>query len=410
MTNFAHVSLGTKCVGMGVFLSGAGYWVTADGGHLVRTATLGGAAFLTVVWVVTLAIRKGGWFSERVLLLGASPLSTKLGEEISLRPDRRYRLVGVVDDRVTAAEHPGLAPWVGTAADLRQVIEATRPDRIVLTMADRRGRLPEAVLLESRFEGVSVEEGGEFFERVSGKLAIEALRPSALILARGFRHLRLTRWNIARACFRAVECLGAAAGLAVLSPVLTLMALAIKIDSRGPVFFVQQRVGRGGRSFSLLKFRTMREAKGKSSEWIRDNEARVTRVGRWLRRFRLDEVPQLWNVLRGDMSFVGPRPHPMSNYPLFLREIPYYSLREHVRPGITGWAQVRYGYANDLEEETEKMRYDIYYIKHRTVWLDIRILVETILLLVFDRQSHQASRRRHPIDTWSGSRKAVPLG
>jgi lipopolysaccharide/colanic/teichoic acid biosynthesis glycosyltransferase len=151
------------------------------------------------------------------------------------------------------------------------------------------------------------------------------------------------------------------------------------------VFFVHQRVGLGGRPFRLLKFRSMRPMSSRTSEWVRDNGDRITRVGKWLRKTRLDELPQFWNIIRGDMNLVGPRPHPVTNYEMFAEHIPYYSLRALVRPGITGWAQIRYGYANDLEEETEKMRYDLFYIKHLSLLLDLRILFDTVKIVLFGR-------------------------
>jgi lipopolysaccharide/colanic/teichoic acid biosynthesis glycosyltransferase len=192
---------------------------------------------------------------------------------------------------------------------------------------------------------------------------------------------------------RALSLVVAVAGLILLAPLMALIALAIKLDSRGPVFFVQQRAGRYRVPFDLIKFRTMRPAAGRHSEWERDNSDRITRIGRVLRRFRLDELPQLINMLKGDMNLVGPRPHPMTNLELLVLTarnlseisgdaIPYYSLRCAVRPGITGWAQVRYRYANSLEQEVEKIRYDFYYLKHLSVWLDIRILLETVRIVV----------------------------
>jgi len=195
----------------------------------------------------------------------------------------------------------------------------------------------------------------------------------------------------------------------VLAPLLGLILLLIKLDSRGPAFFVQARVGKRGRSFQLIKFRTMHPTTRPRSEWEQDNGDRITRVGRWLRRFRLDEVPQLLNVLRGDMNLVGPRPHPVTNFELMILAvrnlsevsgdaIPYYSLRCSVQPGITGWAQVRYGYANTLEEEMEKIRYDFYYLKHMSLWLDLKIMLETVKIMFAWRDSAGAparwSRRR----------------
>src|SRR5207237_6325273 len=173
--------------------------------------------------------------------------------------------------------------------------------------------------------------------------------------------------------------------LIAVAPLLGLIALAVKLDSPGPVFFVHQRVGLGGRSFKLIKFRTMHPHEGRTSEWARDNRNRITRIGTWLRAFRLDELPQFVNILRGDLNLVGPRPHPVSNFEYFMEHIPYYGIRTLARPGVTGWAQIRYGYANNLEEETEKMRYDLYYIKHLSPWLDVRILFDTVKIGLFGR-------------------------
>jgi lipopolysaccharide/colanic/teichoic acid biosynthesis glycosyltransferase len=182
----------------------------------------------------------------------------------------------------------------------------------------------------------------------------------------------------------------------------------IKLDSRGPLLFVQARAGLGGRPFRLLKFRTMHPASGPTSEWARDNDQRITRAGRWLRKFRLDELPQFVNMLRGDMNLVGPRPHPLSNFDLFSRTVPYYWLRSLVRPGVTGWAQVRHGYANDLEEETEKMRYDLYYIKHRSILRDIHILLDTVRVVLLGRGAESVEPARTEAPARAGSVTFLP--
>jgi len=266
-------------------------------------------------------------------------------------------------------------------------VESTRPHRVIVALNTRRGRMPLKALLGLRLRGILVEDGVELYEKLTGKVAIEELTPSSLIFSKGYRASRFDM-TLARVLSLPLTALG----LLVLAPLFALIALAIKLDSPGPVFFVQERVGRGGRLFRLIKFRTMRPARGSTSEWARDNSGRLTRVGRWLRRFRLDELPQFFNILKGDMCLVGPRPHPVSNVLLFAmvtrnvpecgEQIPYYALRSLVRPGLTGWAQVRYHYANDLEEEIEKMKYDLYYIKHRSAWLDARILLETLGVVV----------------------------
>src|SRR5262249_26397262 len=271
-------------------------------------------------------------------------------------------------------------------------------------------RAPEAPLLDARLSGIRVEEAAVFLERITGTLAIEALTPVSLILCDGFRHVETVHSDASIALTRTLSLILSLVGLVVLAPVLGLIAIAIKLDSPGPVFFRHGRVGQGGRHFSLIKFRTMFVTDAATSEWVCDNEHRITPLGRHLRRFRLDELPQLLNVLVGDMNLVGPRPHPVSNYDLFLERIPYYRWRSSARPGITGWAQVRYGYANGLDEEVEKMRYDLYYIKHRCVWFDLRILCETMTVLVLDSSNHERARRRALMGGWSCDWSGTPAG
>ena len=329
-------------------------------------------------------VRRRRKVRERVLVLGRGHLAGQVIEEIERRPRLGYAVVGVVED----------------AENLGRVIEAIRPDRIVVALGDRRGRLPLYPLLESRARGVLVEDAVDTYERLTGKLALEALRPSSVIFSPNFQ---MSRFHLALA--RALSLFASVIGLIVLAPFLGLIALLIKLDSRGPVLFIQERAGLSGRSFKLIKFRTMDSASRPASEWERDNGFRITRVGKRLRRFRLDELPQLVNVLRGDMNLVGPRPHPVSNLELMILAIrnlsevsgdaiPYYSLRCSVRPGITGWAQIRYGYANSLEEEMEKIRYDFYYLKHMSFWLDLRILLKTVRMVFTGHGLADACRAR----------------
>ncbi len=182
----------------------------------------------------------------------------------------------------------------------------------------------------------------------------------------------------------------AAVGLVVTAPLMAAVAVIIKLDSDGPALFIQDRIGRLGRPFRLIKFRTMRVASGPHSEWVGQNQDRITRVGHWLRRFRLDELPQFINILRGDMNLVGPRPHPVANFALFREHIPYYSIRCSIRPGATGWAQIRYGYANSLDEEIEKMRYDLFYIKRMSPLFDLRIVFDSVKTVMLGRGAQSA--------------------
>ena len=343
------------------------------------------AGFLLPLRGISYTVMRSRHFVERVLILGTSPLARKLAQGIEARPDAGYAIVGVVDDGAGSEGTFAGYPLYGPLARLAKIIDDVRPGRIIVTMAERRGRLPVDELLQGRVEGILVEDGVDTYERLTGKLAVEALTPSNLIFSKDFR-----KSQVDLAVARAVSLVTAVIGFIAFAPLFGLIALAIKLDSRGPIFFVQQRAGRYGRRFALVKFRTMLSAGAEMSEWVRDNSERVTRVGRWLRKFRLDELPQFLNMLRGDMNLVGPRPHPVSNYQLFIENVPYYALRSVVRPGLTGWAQVRYGYANDLEEETEKMRYDLYYIKHLSTWFDLRILFDTVKIVLFGRGSKTA--------------------
>ncbi len=350
-------------------------------------------AVLGVLLVLLLVARAGlhhRWRTpHRVLILGGGSLAQKLVAEIEARPHLGQRVVGLVDDG--AGTSATGAHRLGSLAELDRIVNEVRPRRVVVALASRRGRMPLRALLELRLRGLLVEDGVDVYERLTGKIAIEALTPSSLIFSKAYR----TRLDLAVARYLSLPLVAAA--LVLLSPLLALIALAIKLESGGPLFFVQERVGRGGRLFKLIKFRTMRPASAATSEWARDNDGRVTRVGRWLRRFRLDELPQLVNILSGDMNLVGPRPHPVTNLPLFVvmmrnapecgEQVPYYALRSLVRPGVTGWAQVRYRYANDLEEEIEKMRHDLYYIKRMCVWLDLRILLETVKIVLRGRET-----------------------
>jgi exopolysaccharide biosynthesis polyprenyl glycosylphosphotransferase len=328
-------------------------------------------------------------FAERALVLGACPFASSLVCEIESRPELGYSIEGIVDDECEAQV---LRPrYKGRIEELGRIVEALRPDRIIVAMTTRRGRLPVQQLLALRFAGIAVDDGVAVYERLTGKLAIERITPSSLIFC---DHLRPSRLH--EALSRGVSLAAAAVGLVLTAPLFALIALAVKIDSRGPVFFLHRRVGAGGRRFDLIKFRTMHPALKATSEWVRDNGDRITRVGRFLRRFRLDELPQFVNVLHGDMNLVGPRPHPVANFELFAEKIPYYSLRSAIRPGITGWAQVRYVYANNLVEETEKMRYDLYYIKHMSLWLDLRILLETVKIVLLGREQPAVGGYQQP--------------
>ena len=317
-------------------------------------------------------------FVENILVLGQSTLANAVTAEMKKR--RRYRILDLMEPGEPGRVYKDGVPFVGSLEHGLRTIPQTH--RIVVAFNERRGRLPVDALLDAKRQGIAIEDGVHLYERLTGKLALDQLQPSHLIfsptLCRGSLHAVLQR---------GLSVLLAAIGLVLGAPLLLAIALLIKWDSAGPVFFVQERIGKDGRKFSLMKFRTMRPVDRRPSEWVKDNGDRITPIGRWLRKFRLDELPQLFNVVLGHMNLIGPRPHPASNYELFMRHIPFYAFRTTVRPGITGWAQVRYGYANDLQEEIEKMRYDLYYIKYHSFRLDVEILFRTIAVVVLGNES-----------------------
>ncbi len=352
---------------------------------------VGGALLPSLLLIVglLLPIRAVGYavmrrraFAERVLILGTGTLARKIAEEIETRPHYRYQIVGVMDDGQGGAEEPMKYPLLGPIERLDKIAAEMEADRVIVALPDRRGRMPMRQLLEAEAHGILVEEGMVTYEHFTKKLAIEALSPSFLVFSRGFRK---TKRQLASR--RLVSLLAAAVGLVVTAPLMALIALAIKLDSRGPIFFIHERAGYHGRPFRLVKFRTMhgQPAHRADSVWDRDDRSRITRVGYWLRKLRLDELPQLCNILKGHMDVVGPRPEIVENIKVMADLVPYYSLRHVIRPGLTGWAQVRYGYSVSLEQVTEKMRYDLFYIKHMSLWLDLRILVDTVKIALFGR-------------------------
>ncbi len=342
------------------------------------------AGLLVPLRAVGYTIMRRRAFADRVLILGTGPLARRVIHEIESRPNFRYAIVGVLDEG-NGTDVSGLAyPVLGPLERLDKIIDDVTPDRLIVALTERRGRMPMGQLLGCGAKGILVEDGLRTYEYVTGKLPIESLTPSFLVFSGAFRKSRLQL-----AAHRAESLVVALGGLLVTAPLMAMIALAITLDSRGPVLFVDERAGRNGRPFRLYKFRTMHpSAPGQvvpAAVWDRDDTTRITRVGRMIRRLRLDELPQFWNVLTGDMDLVGPRPEILANVQTMAEQIPYYSLRQSIRPGITGWAQTRFGYSVSLEQVTEKMRYDLFYIKHMSFWLDLRILVDTVKIVIFGR-------------------------
>ncbi|HWY20176.1 MAG TPA: TIGR03013 family XrtA/PEP-CTERM system glycosyltransferase [Candidatus Acidoferrum sp.] len=313
---------------------------------------------------------------ERVYILGTGERAQRLVRGLRERSALGVEVVGWTGDVEGELTRDSVASHLLGLARGRGV------HRVIVAMPDRRGTLPVEELLDLRLGGVKVEEATSWLERISGRIEVEQLYPSWLIFADGFRFsgfFRMVR--------RALNFFVALAGTLISLPLLPFIVLAVKLDSSGPVLYRQQRVGRRGVVFHCYKFRTMRvDAEADTgATWAADDDPRITRVGTFLRSSRLDEIPQLWCVLKGDMHFVGPRPERPEFVEWLSREIPYYGVRHVVRPGITGWAQVQYKYGNTLEDAREKLQYDLFYIKNASLGLDLLIMFQTIKIVLLGR-------------------------
>ena len=313
---------------------------------------------------------------ERLLLVGTSAAAISLARELFERQDLGVEIVGFIDPDPARVGAPVLNPGViGTIEDIPAIVRARGVERVVVSLSDARGKLPMDKLLEMKLDGVSFDHLASVYEQYTGKIAIDNLRPSWLIFSEGFRKSR-----IQQVVKRLTDVACAAVGLLLSFPIMLLVAIAVKASSRGPIFYHQPRVGLRGRVFVVHKFRSMREdaEKETGAVWAAVNDSRVTPIGQLLRRTRIDELPQLWNVVRGDMSLVGPRPERPEFVSSLTQQIPFYGQRHTVRPGLTGWAQVRYTYAASSEDAMEKLQYELFYIKHMSFALDLFVLAKTI--------------------------------
>jgi sugar transferase (PEP-CTERM system associated) len=318
---------------------------------------------------------------ERVLFVGTGEVARKVARQILDQHEFAYRVVGFIDDDASRIGERIVNPAiVGTPADIDRLIAEHHVDRIVVGLSDRRGKLPVEELLRAKMAGIRVEDATTTYERVTGKILIDDLRPSWLIFSDGFRVSRVTRLMK-----RTID-LALSLMLAIVTlPLMLLTALLVLLEDGRPILYCQERVGENGRTFVLSKFRSMRKdaEKGGKPIWATDGDDRITRVGRLIRKTRLDELPQLWNVVRGDMSFVGPRPERPFFVEQLSQQIPFYQQRHAVKPGLTGWAQVKYRYGSSLEDAMEKLRYDLYYIKHLSVFFDLTIVFDTVKVVLF---------------------------
>jgi sugar transferase (PEP-CTERM system associated) len=322
-------------------------------------------------WLVQLPI-----LVERVYVLGTGERAQRLVQGLRQNPETGVEVAswtGKLEGAVTRES---------VGAHLMDVVHRQKVHRVIVAMPDRRGTIPMQELLKLRMQGIKIEEATSWLEKMSGKIEVENLYPSWLIFGDGFR-----RSTIFIAVRRVLSTFISLIGLVLTLPLLPCIMLAIRLDSEGPVFYTQTRVGKAGKLFKVVKFRTMRQdaEAANGPQWAGTNDPRVTRVGKFLRTTRLDEIPQMWCVLKGDMAFVGPRPERPEFIALLSQEIPFYGVRHMVRPGVTGWAQIKYKYGSTIEDAREKLQYDLFYIKNASIGLDLLIMFQTIKTVLLRR-------------------------
>jgi sugar transferase (PEP-CTERM system associated) len=337
---------------------------------------------ITVVsgWRVAVEWLSGMAPRERLLLVGTGPAAVVLARELYQRKELGVEIIGFVDPDPSRVGMPVINPGViGTIDDIPAIIRSHGVDRVVVSLADARGKLPMDRLLDMKLSGVTFDHLASVYEEYTGKIAVENLRPSWFIFSAGFRKTRLI--TVTK---RVLDVVTATIGLTLAAPIMLLVLVAVKLASRGPAFYHQVRVGAHGKTFTIHKFRTMRiDAEANTGAvWATANDSRIFPLGRLLRKTRLDELPQLWNVLCGEMSLVGPRPERPEFVSQLEKQIPFYGQRHVVKPGVTGWAQVRYSYGASVEDAMEKLQYDLFYIKNQSLVLDLAVILHTIKIVV----------------------------
>ena len=371
-------SVGSALILIAVLYLAVPWLMVADGASLPAFALfLTGILAWRLVFHHVMRLRS---FGERVLIVGTDTTAQTIARQIGAQEDFAYDVVGFIDDDPSRVMQ-SIDDWrvLGTPDDIERIVARHGVDRLVVGMSDRRGRLPVRALLRSKLRGIRVEDVNTVYERLTGKLLVENLRPSWLIFSDDYSASRWTRRSK-----RVFDVVLALVGLVVSAPFVVLTAIAVWLESGSPVLYRQDRVGENGRVFTLNKFRSMRkDAEQGTPIWASAEDDRVTRVGRFIRQTRLDELPQLWNVLLGDMSFVGPRPERPFFVSQLAEQIPFYEQRHAVKPGLTGWAQVKYRYGASFEDALEKLRYDLYYVKHLSIPFDLTILFDTVKVVLF---------------------------
>jgi sugar transferase (PEP-CTERM system associated) len=353
-------------------------------GRSIALIALPLALTLMVAWRVSIHWFLGHPdFGERILIVGSGDAAVDVAREVLSRPDAGYRVVGFIGTDSELLGKSLINPRViGLTEELGDIVNSEKIDRIVVAMGERRGQFPIDKLLQLSLAGrVWIEEGAAFYERVTGRVSLSMIRPSWLIFTGPGRQKKFA--SLSRI---AVHRSAALIGFLLSLPIVIVTAILIKLESRGPVFYKQERVGKNGRTFVLVKFRSMRvDAEKEGPVWASKGDDRTTRVGRVIRKVRIDEIPQFWNIIKGDMNFVGPRPERPHFVAQLAQEIPYYEQRHLIAPGLTGWAQIKYPYGASIEDARQKLQYDLFYIKNHGLVFDAIILFETVKIILFGR-------------------------
>jgi exopolysaccharide biosynthesis polyprenyl glycosylphosphotransferase len=383
LRSLGHALRSARSIAVGAALAAAvallGFAILSPAAADLHALAFGGAAALPLIFLARVAFRRISAiprFNQRVLLIGTSPLAVAIAEAIRNRPNLGVELVGFLSDEFRD-EGRAIAgvPVVGKIHEIEKVRDSLRVGTIVVASKGRKDYFPAEELLHAKLAGSRVESGISFFERISGRIYLRDLRTSYLIFSNGFD----SRRPLATLAKRGFDL--AVSGVAMLfaGPLIALCALAVKLDTPGPAFFRQLRVGQDGKPFRVFKLRSMvHNAEALTGPKLAtEDDPRITRVGRLLRKTRLDELPQLLNVLLGDMSLVGPRPERPEFIEELSSQLPYFRLRGALKPGVTGWAQVRHGYVNDVRGFEEKLALDLYYMKYRSLVMDVLILLKT---------------------------------
>jgi sugar transferase (PEP-CTERM system associated) len=326
-----------------------------------------------------------GVFNQRIIIMGSGNLAQNIVREIQEKKDCGYSIVLIMyeeGEQNVWVDFKTLAPIKVAGNALNEKARDAGAKKVIVALGEKRGRLPIRELLQCRLDGVEVIDGNSFIEMLTGKLIVRNLNPGWLIFSEGFH-----KSAVKGVLKRLTDIFLSLVLLVLLSPLMAVVAVLIKLDSKGPVIFSQQRAGKGRHKFQIYKFRSMvqdaEEATG--PVWAGEDDPRITRIGKIIRRLRIDELPQIWNVLKGDMSFVGPRPEREVFIKELIRQIPYYDARLTVKPGVTGWAQINYAYGASVEDAVEKLNYDLFYIKNMSFMMDLLIILRTVKIVLFGR-------------------------